>query len=78
MRQLQQTVERLAIRVSVASTDIETEKCCLLQVCRLPDVQIIIISQVYCFVANSKRFTSIRNSAQLINSISSCKRSIKK
>jgi len=31
MRQLQQTVERLAVRVSVASTDIETEKCCLLQ-----------------------------------------------
>jgi len=33
MRQLQQTVERLAIRVSVASTDIENEKCSLLQVC---------------------------------------------
>lgn len=32
MRQLQQTVERLATRVSVASTDIETEKCSLLQV----------------------------------------------
>jgi len=31
MRQLQQTVERLAVRVSVASVDIETEKCCLLQ-----------------------------------------------
>jgi hypothetical protein len=33
MRQLQQTVEKLAIRVSVASADIETEKCSLLQVC---------------------------------------------
>jgi len=31
MRQLQQTVERLAVRVSVASTDIEAEKCSLLQ-----------------------------------------------
>eukprot|EP00531_Pseudo-nitzschia_arenysensis_P016661 CAMPEP_0116144318 /NCGR_PEP_ID=MMETSP0329-20121206/15943_1 /TAXON_ID=697910 /ORGANISM="Pseudo-nitzschia arenysensis, Strain B593" /LENGTH=1577 /DNA_ID=CAMNT_0003639743 /DNA_START=59 /DNA_END=4792 /DNA_ORIENTATION=- len=31
MRQLQQTVERLAVRVSVASADIETEKCSLLQ-----------------------------------------------
>lgn len=31
MRQLQQTVERLAVRVSVASTDIESEKRCLLQ-----------------------------------------------
>mmetsp|Transcript_13192 Transcript_13192/g.37108 ORF Transcript_13192/g.37108 Transcript_13192/m.37108 type:complete len:620 (+) Transcript_13192:2045-3904(+) len=31
MRQLQQTVERLAVRVSVASTDIESEKCDLLQ-----------------------------------------------
>jgi hypothetical protein len=76
MRQLQQTVERLAIRVSVASTDIETEKCCLLQVCGLTDVHII--SQVYCFVAISKVFTSLRDSAQLINSISSYKRSIKK
>jgi hypothetical protein len=33
MRQLQQTVEKLAIRVSVARADIETEKCSLLQVC---------------------------------------------
>lgn len=32
MRQLQQTVERLATRVSVACADIETEKCSLLQV----------------------------------------------
>lgn len=31
MRQLQQTVERLAIRVSAASTDVESEKCRLLQ-----------------------------------------------
>ncbi|VEU37358.1 unnamed protein product [Pseudo-nitzschia multistriata] len=31
MRQLQQTVERLAVRVSVASADIETEKCSMLQ-----------------------------------------------
>ncbi|KAG7373119.1 DNA helicase [Nitzschia inconspicua] len=31
MRQLQQTVERLAIRVSTASTDVESEKCRLLQ-----------------------------------------------
>jgi AAA domain len=31
MRQLQQTVERLAIRVSAASTDVESEKCKLLQ-----------------------------------------------
>jgi hypothetical protein len=77
MRQLQQTVERLAVRVSVASTDIETEKCCLLQVCRLPNVHII-MSQVYCFVATSKLSISLRDSAQLINSISSCKRSIKK
>jgi hypothetical protein len=33
MRQLQQTVEKLAIRVSVASADIETERCSILQVC---------------------------------------------
>jgi hypothetical protein len=31
MRQLQQTVERLAIRVSAASADVESEKCGLLQ-----------------------------------------------
>jgi KaiC/GvpD/RAD55 family RecA-like ATPase len=32
MRQLQQTVERLANRISCANSDVETEKCQLLQV----------------------------------------------
>ena len=33
MRQLQKTVESLANRISVTNTDIEIERCFLLQVC---------------------------------------------
>jgi len=76
MRQLQQTVERLSIRVSVASTDIETEKCCLLQVCCLTDVSVD--SQFYCFFAISNISTFFHDSAQLSISTSNCKRSIQK
>jgi heme/copper-type cytochrome/quinol oxidase subunit 3 len=56
MRQLQQTVERLAVRVSVASADIETEKCSLLQVCRITNV--LWYSSFTCLFAVSNVFST--------------------
>ena len=55
MRQLQQTVERLAVRVSVASADIETEKCSLLQVCQLEEL-IQIHNSIISFILLTYRF----------------------
>jgi hypothetical protein len=57
MRQLQQTVERLAMRVSVASSEIESEKCNLLQVgfCWKWRVYITLIFDDIPFLTNNLR-----------------------
>lgn len=53
MRQLQQTVERLAVRVSVASADIETEKCSLLQVCYVEELmRVLDLTVSFLFLTN--------------------------
>jgi hypothetical protein len=65
MRQLQQTVERLANRVSCVSTELETEKCSMLLVscffcCGLVKLQIVL---TFHFYANSEKHFGTRTRA---------------